>query len=151
MDFKIRTNISKEYKDAEIIINAAELNEDIQLLINNITNMQNNLKNIIGSKDNNMFVIDVNEVICVFTEEKNVYCKTSKDKYKIRLTLSDLEQSLPQSDFIRISNSCIINIKYVEYFDTNIVGSIIVKFKDGSTEYVSKRKVSTVLRYLKGR
>ena len=33
MDFKIRTNISKEYKDAEIIINAAELNEDIQLLI----------------------------------------------------------------------------------------------------------------------
>ena len=37
--------------------------------------------------------------------------------------------------FIRISNSCIININHVECFNTGIVGTIMVKFKDGKIEY----------------
>ena len=58
---------------------------------------------------------------------------------------------LPTKDFIRISNSAIININHVKCFNTSIIGKIIVKFKDGSEESVSKRRTSEIMRFLKDR
>ena len=62
-----------------------------------------------------------------------------------------LEEILPSKDFIRISNSAIININQVKCFNTSIIGKIIVKFKDGSEESVSRRKTSEIMKFLKDR
>jgi len=62
-----------------------------------------------------------------------------------------LEENLPKKNFIRISNSVIVNISQVKYFNTNIVGSILVKLNDGTEEYVSKRRISDIMRFLKNR
>lgn len=71
--------------------------------------------------------------------------------YKIKEKLYYLEEVLPSKDFIRISNSAIININHVKCFNTSIIGKIIVKFKDGSKESVSKRRTSEIMRFLKNR
>lgn len=62
-----------------------------------------------------------------------------------------LEDVLPSKDFIRISNSAIININHVKCFNTSIIGKIIVKFKDGNEESVSKRRTSEIMKFLKDR
>ena len=62
-----------------------------------------------------------------------------------------MEELLSTKDFVRISNSAIININHVKCFNTSIIGKIIVKFKDGSEEVVSKRRTKEIMKFLKDR
>ena len=67
------------------------------------------------------------------------------------IIMYELEESLPQKSFIRISNSCIANVEHIESFDLSKIGNIIIKFVDGSIEYVSKRKISSIMKFLRER
>ena len=152
MDIKVRTNISSEFQNIEVCINAPERNEEVQRIENEMLEKQEkNIKNIIAMHDNDIFIINVSDVIIFYSEEKNNFCKTKDGVYKIKEKLYYLEEKLPQKDFIRISNSAIANINHVRCFNTSIIGKIIVKFKDGSEEYVSRRKTSEIMSFLKNR
>ena len=152
MDIKIRTNISSQYNDIEILINAPERNEEVQRLENNLLSITSKkIEQIIGAQDNDIFIINIQDIEMFYSEEKNNYCKTKDGVYRIKEKMYFLEETLPQRDFVRISNSAIINIKFVKCFNTSIVGRILVKFKDGSEEYVSRRRTSEIMKFLKDR
>lgn len=152
MDIKVRTNISKEFKDIEICINAPERNEEVQMLENQLLlKTSKYVEQIIAMQDNDIFIIKTSDVEMFFSEEKNNFCKTKEGIYKVKEKLYYLEEMLSPKDFIRISNSAIININHVKCFNTSIIGRIVVKFKDGSEEYVSKRKTSEIMKFLKDR
>ena len=152
MDIKVRTNISNEYQDIEVCINAPAINQEVQMLENELLSISSkSIKQIIAMQDNDIFIINVSDIILFFSEEKNNFCKTKDGIYRIKEKLYYLEEMLSPKDFIRISNSAIININHVKCFNTSIIGKIIVKFKDGSEESVSKRKTSEIMKFLKDR
>jgi len=152
MEIKVRTNISKEYQDIEVNINSPERNEQVQELERELLlKTSERLKQIVGMQGNDIFIIKISEVIEFYSEEKNNFCKTKNGIFRIKEKLYYLEEKLPLKDFIRISNSVIININHVKCFNTSIIGKIIVKFKDGTEENVSKRRTSEIMRFLKGR
>ena len=152
MEIKVRTNISGEYQDIEIIINAPKKNEEVQILENLLlTKSQKTIDQIIAIQNNDIFIVNISDIIIFFSEEKNNYCKTKDGIFKIKEKLYYLEEILPSKDFIRISNSAIININQVKCFNTSIIGKLIVKFKDGSEESVSRRKTSEIMKFLKDR
>lgn len=150
MEIKITTNISNEFKETSIIINAPELSDEIQNVINYISNINTAPHQIMASKNNEIYFIDLDKVICFFSKAKYNYVRTQDGIYKVKYKLYELEELLKQRDFIRISNSCIINIQQVECFDTSILGTILVKLKDHTQETVSKRNVSHIMKLLKG-
>ena len=152
MEIKVRTNISSEYQNIDITINAPKRNEEVQILENMLlSKSQKNINQIIAMHNNDIFIINITDIIEFFSEEKNNYCKTKDGVFKIKEKLYYLEEILPSKDFIRISNSAIININHVRCFNTSIIGRIIVKFKDGSEENVSRRKTSEIMKFLKDR
>lgn len=152
MDIKVRTNISKEFQNIEICINAPEKTTEVQLLENELLAKSTKaIQQIIAIQNNDIFIINVSDIILFFSEEKNNFCKTKDGTYKIKEKLYYLEEILSTKDFIRISNSAIININHVKCFNTSIIGKIIVKFKDGTEEIVSKRRTSEIMRFLKDR
>ncbi len=151
MEIKITTNISNEFKEASIIINAPELSDEIQNVINYISNINTAPHQIMASKNNEIYFIDLNKIICFFSKNKYNYVRTQDGIYRVKYKLYELEELLKQKDFIRISNSCIINIQQVACFDTSILGTILVKLKDNTQESVSKRNVSHIMKLLKER
>ncbi len=151
MKVKITTNISNEFKETFITINAPELSDEIQDIIKYISNINTTPHQILASKDNEIYFIDLDKVICFFSNNKYNYVKTQDGTYKIKYKLYELEDLLKQKAFIRISNSCIINIQQVAYFDTSILGTILVKLKDNTQETVSKRNVPHIMKLLKER
>ena len=152
MDIKVCTNISKEFKDIEVCINAPEKNEEVQRLENELlANASKSIQQIIAMQNNDIFIINVVDVIVFFSEEKNNFCRTKDGIYKIKEKLYYLEEVLSTKNFIRISNSAIINVNHVKCFNTSIIGKIIVKFKDGNEESVSKRRTSEIMKFLKDR
>ena len=152
MDIKVRTNISNEFQDIEVCINAPERNEEVQMLENELLSKSSkSIQQIIAMQNNDIFIINMSDVILFFSEEKNIFCKTKDGIYKIKEKLYYLEEKLSTKDFIRISNSAIININHVKCFNTSIIGKIIVKFKDGTEESVSKRKTAEIMKFLRNR
>ena len=77
--------------------------------------------------------------------------RVKEGTYKIKQKLYELENSLRKKDFIRISNSCLIHINQVECFDTSVLGTILVRLKDGTQETVSKRRVAQIMKLLRER
>ena len=56
MDIKVRTNISKEFKDIEVCINAPEKNEEVQRLENELlANASKSIQQIIAMQNNDIF------------------------------------------------------------------------------------------------
>lgn len=152
MDIKVTTNISNKYKDIEVCINAPERNEEVQRLENDLlVKASKNIQSVIGMQNNDIFLINVSEIIVFYGEDKNIFCRTKEGSYRVKEKMYYLEENLPNKDFIRISNSAIININQVKCFNTSIIGKIIVKFKDGTEENVSKRKTSEIMKFLKER
>ncbi len=151
MNIKIHTNFSDQNNEIEVIINAPQDASEVNQIIETIQAISNQIDTIIGEKENKIFIIQVSEIICFYAQEKNNYCKTKEGEFRIKKKLYELEENLNKKQFIRISNSCIANVKFIQNFDLSKVGDIIVHFTDGTNEYVSKRRISSVLKFLKER
>lgn len=153
MKINIHTSISDDIKDDEIEVQIKAKNNSnvLNKIIENIQNVSENIDTIIGIKESNISIIDVSDIICFYSMEQNNYCKTNSGEFKIKKKLYELEESLDKNTFVRISNSCIVNIKFVQSFDLSMIGNIVVKFKDGTSEYVSKRRIPNVMKFLKER
>lgn len=73
---------------------------------------------------------------------------TGKGEYTVRIRLYEIEERLNPGQFVRISNSEIINLKKVKNFDLSFTGTICVELVNGMTTYVSRRYVSKVKKIL---
>ena len=150
MNITLNTEFSDKYEDLEIIIHANALNNQVQNIIEILQNLNLQPIKIIGKQNGNNFLLNEDDIICFYSENKSNYCRTNSGIFKINETLYNLESKLTSNNFIRISNSCIANINKIDCFNTEITGTIKVNFKDGSIDYVSRRRINTVLKKLKG-
>lgn len=146
---KIETKISDEFEEICIQIQAPSLTEEVKDIVRVIAKFKSQISNIIATKDNRIFPIELEDVICFYSKERQNFVKTMEDTYEIQYKLYELEEVLADKGFIRISNSCIINIGKVKCFDTSMIGTIDVIFKDNTKKAVSRRKVKEIMKIIK--
>ena len=99
------------------------------------------LRRLIGTSGNDATVLEVRSILAFFTKKKAVYAHTSDGDWRIKARMYELEESLPTSDFVRISQSEIVNIAAIKKLDLSFSGTISVQLKDGSRYYVSRRQL----------
>ncbi len=87
-------------------------------------------------------------MIRIYLNSGKVVAVTDKGEYILRLRLYEIEKLLLTDQFIRISNSEIINLKKVNNFDLSFTGTICVKLSNGVTTYVSRRYVPKLKKIL---
>ena len=105
-------------------------------------------KRIIIRENNEFKAVDYKEIYSFYSDKRDIYCKTKDGEFKIKNTLYELEKI---EDFLRISRSCIVNIKHIESFDIGETGKLIVKLDNGTKEVVSRRKVKEIMNYIRER
>ena len=131
--------ITDEHQE-EVVIYTRErtkLTDDIEaLVIGSVTE-------IIGYGENQAIRLKTDEVICFMVEDNKVYALTDKEKYQLKQRLYQLEEMLPDN-FVKINQSCIANIRQIKKFDTSISGTLVINFKNGYKDYVSRRQMKTV-------
>lgn len=124
--------------DEEIIVNAHErtkLIDEIERLVTNDT-----FELVCMDTDKTAVILDFSDVHCFVVENNKVYAYTDNKKYSIKYRIYQLIEKLP-SNFIKVNQSCIANIKKIERFDASIAGSLIIKFKCGYKDSVSRRQL----------
>ena len=102
------------------------------------------VREIIGYRDRSAILLDPEEVAYFATFDGEVYAGGTCGRYRVSERLYELEERLPTGNFIRINQSCIANLRCVERFDVSLGGSLIVIFKDGYRDYVSRRQLKSV-------
>lgn len=136
-----RKDIPKDTLDIKIEFNNE--NREVKKFINYIEKYK---KSVFVQKDYNMVEVFYDDIICFFSDDKNNYCKTIDNTYKLKLRLYEIEKM--SIDFMRISKKCIINIQHIKNFDVSKTGKIVINLDDGSSQYVSKRRIRDVLEFL---
>ena len=136
---KISIIIDKNH-DEEIKIYAHERSD----LINQIEGLVLGYSTeITAYKDKEIFRLNLSDIHCFITENNRLFAITDNDKLLLKLRLYNLEETLP-IDFIKINKSCIANVNKIERFNALFSGTLQVKFKNGYTDYVSRRCIKTV-------
>ncbi len=144
---------NKNLKENEIFIELQYSNENtnLQLFIDYINNYELDKQSKVIVINNNYELLEIKyeDIIMFYSDKKYNYCKTKNEHYKIKSKLYELEKT--NNNFIRISKSCIVNMKHIEKFDISETGKIIVKLDDNTEHIVSRRKTRDIMKYLDDR
>ncbi len=136
---KCRTFIGTERED-EILIYSRERTE----LVNKIESLvlEENTE-LVGYIDRDAVRLDVSEIHCFVVEDNKVFALTERQKYRLKQRIYTLEEML-DGNFVKINQSCIANIGKIRKFTASVSGSLNVTFKNGYSDYVSRRNVKKV-------
>ena len=103
---------------------------------------------ITGIKNEKIEVLEQSDLIRVYASSGKVFAVTDNGEYTLHIRLYEIEERLNSHQFVRISNSEIINLKRVDNFDLSFTGTICVKLSNGTTTYVSRRYVAKIKKIL---
>ncbi len=143
---QVEIKIDDSYTEPKIIILTASMTEDINNLMQKLSD--DNPRIISGSRNGKIEVLEQSDLVRVYSSNGKVFAVTNTGEYILRLRLYEAEGRLNPSQFVRISNSEIINLKKVKNFDLSLTGTIYVELMNGTTTYVSRRYVSKIKKIL---
>lgn len=103
---------------------------------------------IAGFREGEASLLDPTDIVRAYASNGKVWAETAEGKFQLRLRLYELENRLNKKQFVRISNSEIINLKKVRRFDLSFTGTICVSMSNGTNSYVSRRFVSKIKQVL---
>ncbi len=103
----------------------------------------NDCVEIVGYKNKEIVKLFPSDIYCFIVEENKIFAKTNDETFQIKQRIYQLEEILDDS-FIKINQSCIVNLKKVKSFNVSFMGAMMVTLKNGYQDYVSRRQVKIV-------
>lgn len=139
---KIKLDIKSIYEEIEVHVCNNSENQEVKELYRTIKSMVD--YRLIAYKEDEKKIISCSEIIRIYTQNKKVYVTTISGEYRLRERLYELEQKIDTTQFIRISNSEIVNIKKMNKIDTSMTGTIHLYLDHDIETYVSRRYVRKI-------
>ncbi len=143
---QIEIKIDENCKEPKIIVVADKVSEELNALIKRLSDSPPQM--LAGFKDETVELLEPDDIFRIFAESGKVLAETTRGEYTLRLRLYEVENRLDSFNFVRISNSDIINLKKVKGFDLSFAGTICVTLSNGTASYVSRRYVAKIKQLL---
>ena len=134
-DMKAELNIDKKFVETIVTISTNKVNDEIQNLVNYIENKEDYFIGILNGK---VRLLNTEDIIRVYVEDRKVYVVTVEGRFIVRKKLYEVQSALTK-DFIKISQSEIANVKYIHSLDLGLRGTIVISYKNSDISYVSRR------------
>lgn len=138
----IELKIDEKCKDNKIIIQANKMTKEIEKVFE-LLKQVNESKFLVTLNEETFFITE-NDIESIYSMDKKVFIKTEDNTYQTKQRLYEFENILPSNDFIRISNSEIVNLNKVKSINTRILGSIVITFFSGYKTYSSRRYIARI-------
>ncbi len=127
--------------EPRVVVQARSLSPEIEELMGMIAGFS--ASPLSGYSEGSVTRLFKDTVIRIYAKDKRVYADTADGTFLIKNTLYQLEEGLPDN-FIRISNSEIVNVNRIIRLDMNLAGRIRMHMEGGIESYVSRRYVPKV-------
>lgn len=147
MEVKLKTDINN--RQPYITVNVPSKTPYVEYVINKIKKIF--VEDKFTVKDDNGYMsVPISEIIRVYTEGNSVYCEFQGRKLKIKERIYQMKDLLPDDSFFQVSQSEIINRRYIDKFKLTSSGLYVVFLTNGLKTYASRRCMTNIKRkYLK--
>jgi DNA-binding LytR/AlgR family response regulator len=97
--------------------------------------------------EEDIVVLQPNEIYMVRVEDGDTIIYGEKKKYRSRKRLYELANQLGKQ-FMQISKTTLINLSYMDCIEPGFSGTLLLKLKNGSKDYVSRKYLPEFKKYL---
>lgn len=139
---KVEIVVDKNLKEKEVIIKTPKVDQESLDIKEKI--LSNDIQILSGVYDEKLEIIDLDDIIRIYANDKKVFTVTEKKTYLMKLPLYKIEDYLSGKNFVRISNSEIINLDKTKNFDFKYLGTISCEMDNGDICFVSRRAMKKV-------
>lgn len=143
---QIEVRIDEKYTEPKIIIVTDKMTDEVHAIVKRLSDEQPQV--IAVFQEDTVKLLEPSEIYRIFSASGKVLAETADGEYVLRLRLYEVEQRLDSREFVRISNSDIINLKKVRSFDLSFSGTICITLSNGTVAYVSRRSVAKIKQIL---
>lgn len=132
--------------DIEILVRYAEFNDRTERLISLIRTFDTSIK---CHEEGSERLISASEILYIESVDKRTFVYTEKNIFQTNQRLYQLESDLAHLGFVRVSKSCIINIKALESIKPLFNSRMEATLKNGEKLYVTRKYLANIKRALK--
>jgi DNA-binding LytR/AlgR family response regulator len=93
-------------------------------------------------------LLDLDQVPLIFSRDRLVLARCEAHEYLVDYTLQELEQRLPEGQFVRVHRAALVNVDAIESYGGE-EGVLVLKLKDGTRVEASERRAAEVRRRLR--
>ncbi|MBQ9448369.1 MAG: LytTR family transcriptional regulator [Acholeplasmatales bacterium] len=147
MGIKLKFVQDDTANDVEIIIRAKEQNEEVEKILKLLGKRNDN--NIICNVLSNEQLVDIKDIIIISKDGRYLSVKTINGQYILNEPLYKIEEKLDKSWFVKISQSEIVNLKYVKKWSLCTGGIIKIELQNDIQSYTSRRYATLIKEILR--
>ena len=142
----VKVELTSNIQEPCMVIYTNKITEEITALLRLIEN-QNQKDFIILQQEERYIVVKLQDIYMVRLEGKLVIIYGKSEKYYSKLRLYEVEEQLG-SDFMQISKTTLINRKQIESVEPSFSGTMYLKLKNQSKDYISRKYLPDFKKYL---
>lgn len=139
---KISINIDPELTDTEIVINCAGLTDETEGIIAALRMADNQITVI---KNGETHILDISKIAYIETVDRKTFVYTENDCYESKLKLYEMDDRLCGGNFLRISKSCIVRLKYIRSLKSELDRRIRITLENGE-QLIASRQYADALK-----
>ena len=121
---QVEIKIDSGQQTQKVVVIADAITEEVNEIVRRLS--EESPKIITGFSDDKVTILEASSISRVYANNGKVYAVTKEREYVLRLRLYEAEERLNRCNFVRISNSELINLDWVKNFDLSFVGTICV-------------------------
>ena len=142
---KVSVDISPEYKEPYAVIYTDQMTDEIRRMIEILGANETPITALQNEED--LVVLQPKEIFMVRVENGDTLIYSEKNRYRSRKRLYELGQQLGKQ-FMQISKTTLINLSYMDCIEPGFSGTLLLKLKNGSKDYVSRKYLPDFKKYL---
>ncbi len=135
---KINIDVDDSLEQDSITIHCREITEEILELQRSLVDRKSAQTKISAYQDDTEYFLELKSIIFLEAQGNYILLHTTKDIYKTRQKLYELEELLPR-DFIRVSKSTIVNTLKISAIKKNITGASEISFLSSTKKAFASR------------
>ena len=133
---KISININENSTDTEIVINSNSLTPEIERIIAALRMLDSQ---ITVSKNDESYILDVAKIAYIESVDRKTFVYTQDDCFESKLKLYEVEEQLCQGEFLRISKSSLVQLKFIRSLKSELNRKIRLTLENGEQIIVSRQ------------
>ena len=142
---KITINIDPSLNDTEIVVNCSALTADTERMIAALRIMDSQ---ITVTKDDESFILDISRIAYIESVDHRTFVYTENECFETRLRLYEMEERLCGSGFLRISKSCLVQLRYIRSIKAVFDRKLRLTLENGEQMIVSRQYADELKRRL---
>ena len=125
--------------ETEVEIRCRERDEEVERILESVRSLEDTL---MGEKENgDKTPVYISRVLYFEAVDRNVFAYTTSDFYRVRYTLTDIEEDLEKRYFVRISKSVIVNLRALKKISSEHARRLKLQLRNREWGVVSRNYV----------